>query len=111
MRTKNATAEAAEGWSFPFTGAEVQALQEVARQMAHLGNSLAESEEAARSFLEAAITADRETLMAHYGDGVKPSQVGPIGRVNSEMGVREASCQLRFNLGNRFRFFIGVEEQ
>jgi hypothetical protein len=96
--------------AFAFSDAELTALQNAGRQLAQICNSIGSDTDAARNFLEAAIKSDRATLLKHCGGDVQSAHVGSITRTSNEAGVREASCQIRYNVG-RFRLSLAVEEQ
>jgi hypothetical protein len=94
---------------------EMSVLQSIGQELARLGNRLASDETFAKAFLTATIKADRATLSRLLDNTeVKPAGMGSMLRIGlrgqGEPGVKEASYQVRFNVG-RFRLFLGVEEE
>lgn len=97
--------------TFECANEEIEKLRSVGRQIAQLGSHLADDEAFARDFLSFAVKADREAMASMFEkSGTSPDAMGQTARPGRELGVKEASYQLRFNVG-RFRLLLGVEER
>ena len=93
---------------------EVTALQSIGQELERLGNRIASDESLAKQFLTATLTANR-TPLAELLESfqVKPSAMGSMSRIGSrgqgELGVKESSYRILFNMG-RFRVSLGFDE-